>query len=320
MTMRALSRSILALPLLLLLCLDASGKAGPKFEPEQSPPADRGVVYVYRDFNLIGGGASYLVQANGVPVARLPSKGYFVYLAKPGEVEFSARTEAKTSVTLDIEAGKTYFIKGTIGVGVFVGHPHLVVVPSDVGGAEITDCTLVPDGRIMMGEEPKQKGPFDDAIVEIALADVLQPPAAPATVALEVLDKRTAVNMERTSLGQRMGNIVMQPGEVELIRAVIGATLQQVAASLPPAPERATPVVCEIVQFDVTTPSTALYWDATTDVALTLRVGEAERSVKGHGVKRTYVNPSAKVIKPAAVQALKQVAAASEAALRELLQ
>lgn len=318
--MRSLSRSIFALPLLLLLCLDASGKAGPTFEPEQSPPPDRGVVYVYRDFNLIGSGASYMVEANGVPVARLPSHGYFVYFAKPGEVEFSARTEAKTSVTIDVEAGKSYFIKGTIGVGVFVGHPHLVAVPNDIGEAEIADCKLVPEGRITMGEEPAPKGPFDDAVVEITLMDLGMAPAEMVAPPLEVIDKRTDVKMERTALGKPMGAIVIKPGEVELVRAVIGARLQQVMASLPAAPDGPTPVVCEIVQFDVTTPSTALYWDATTDVALTLRVGEAERPIKGHGVKRTYANPSAKVIKPAAVQALKQVAEASEAALRELLQ
>ena len=319
--MQSLSRSIVAIPLLFLLCLDAGAKSGPKFEPEQSPPADHGVVYVYRDFNLIGGGASYMVQVNGVPAAYLPSHGYFVYFAKPGEVEFSARTEAKTSVTLDVEAGKTYFIKGTIGVGVFVGHPHLVAVPNDIGEAEIADCKLVPDGRITMGQEPKHKGPFDDAVVEIALTDLGMAPVDTSTLPpLEVIDKRTEVRMERTALGKTMGAVVMKPGEAELIRSVIGAKLQQVMGSLPAASNGTTPVVCEIVEFAVTTPSTALYWDATTDIALTLRVGEGERSVKGHGVKRTYVNPSAKVIKPAAVDALKQVADASEAALRELLQ
>jgi hypothetical protein len=262
-----------------------------------------------------------MVEANGVPVTRLPSKGYFAYLAKPGEVTFSAKTEAKTSVTIDVEAGKTYFVKGTISVGVFAGHPHLVIVPNDVGKAEIADCELVPNGTIMMGQEPKQAGPFENAVVEIALTDVLQPPAEVATVPLEVVDKRTEVKMQRTALGQPLSAVIMKPGESELVRLVIGATLQQVTGSLATAPSSTTrPVVCEIVEFAVTTPGTAMYWDATTDIVLTLRVGESERQVRGQGVKRTYLYPSAKVIKPAAVDALKQVAEASDTALHDLLQ
>ena len=68
---------------------------------------------------------AYTVRANGADIAKLPAKGYFVYSAMPGEVEFSAQTEAKTSVTIDAKAGETYFVKGTVGLGVFVGHPAL---------------------------------------------------------------------------------------------------------------------------------------------------------------------------------------------------
>lgn len=321
--MRPPARWILAVVLTpLLLCgADAIGKAGPKFEPEQSPPAERGVIYVYRDFNLIGGGVAYMVEANGVPVTRLPSHGYFVYFAQPGEVELSAKTEAKTSITLDVEAGGTYFVKGTIGVGVFVGHPHLVVVPNDVGEAEIADCKLVPGGRINMGEEPTEKGPFKDQRVEVALGDVLIPPAEAGPMPLEVVDRRSEVKMELTALGKHLGGVVMQPGEVELTRAVIDAKLRQVLAALPVAPDGTPgPVTCEIVEFAVTTPGTAMYWDATADIELTLRVGSVDRTVRGHGVKRTYAYPSAKVLKPAVVDALKQIAEASEPALRELLE
>jgi hypothetical protein len=62
-----------------------------------------------------------------------------------------------------------------------------------------------------------------------------------------------------------------------------------------------------------------LYWDATTTIAVTLRVGDQQRTLAGLGVKRTYAWPSEEVLKTATLAALKQFATASEAALREML-
>lgn len=92
------------------------------------------------------------VTANGVPLAPLKPQGYFVYHAAPGELELAAKTESTTSVTLDIKVGESYYVKGSIGMGFFVGHPHLVIVSNDVGAKEITECKLVL-GPIPTAEE-----------------------------------------------------------------------------------------------------------------------------------------------------------------------
>ena len=117
---------------------------GSTYTPDNSAPKDKATVYVYRPSGFAGAAISYTVAANGVDVSSLPSGGYFVYYAKPGENEFSAKTEASTSVTVDAKAGQTYYVKGTVGMGVFVGHPHLLQVTSDVGSQEIVKCKLVP--------------------------------------------------------------------------------------------------------------------------------------------------------------------------------
>ena len=117
---------------------------GPAYTPVSSAPKDKATVYVYRPSAMGGAAVSYTVAVNGADVSSLPSGGYFVYYAKPGENEFAAKTEAKTSVTVDAKAGETYYVKGTIGMGVFVGHPHLLQVTSDVGSQEIVKCKLVP--------------------------------------------------------------------------------------------------------------------------------------------------------------------------------
>jgi hypothetical protein len=117
---------------------------GSTYTPVSNAPKDKATVYVYRQSAFGGGAVSYTIAANGVDVASLPSGGYFVYYATPGETEFSAKTEAKTSVTVDAKAGQTYYVKGTVGMGVFVGHPHLLQVTNDVRSQEIVKCKLVP--------------------------------------------------------------------------------------------------------------------------------------------------------------------------------
>ena len=117
---------------------------GSAYTPDSNAPKDKATVYVYRPSGMGGAAISYTVAVNGVDASSLPSGGYFVYYAKPGENEFSAKTEAKTSVTVDAKAGETYYVKGTIGMGVFVGHPHLLQVAGDVGSQEIVKCKLVP--------------------------------------------------------------------------------------------------------------------------------------------------------------------------------
>jgi Protein of unknown function (DUF2846) len=142
--MSSICRTAYMLPLTVLLLLAGCATLGPTYAPEQVVPADKGTVYIYRDPKFVGGAVSYTVSANSVPLAKLSAGSYFVYHPAAGEVEFSAQTEAKTSVTADIKSGEVYYIKGTVGIGVFVGHPHLVLVPRDVGEKEITGCKLVP--------------------------------------------------------------------------------------------------------------------------------------------------------------------------------
>lgn len=117
---------------------------GSTYTPVSNAPKDKATVYVYRPSAFSGSAISYTVSANGVELSSLPSGGYFVYYAKPGETEFSAKTEAKTSVTIDAKQGETYYVKGSLGMGVFVGHPHLVQVPNDTASQEIAKCKLVP--------------------------------------------------------------------------------------------------------------------------------------------------------------------------------
>jgi ethanolamine utilization microcompartment shell protein EutL len=105
---------------------------------------DNGLVYVYRPSSFIGGGVSYDVKVGETPITTLYNGGYFPYFSSPGEIEFWAKTESRSAVTLDVKAGETYFVKGTVGLGILVGRPHLMVMSPETAVAEITDCKLIP--------------------------------------------------------------------------------------------------------------------------------------------------------------------------------
>lgn len=127
----------------IVLMLTGCTTLGAKYTPATAVPSNRAAIYVYRP-SAMAPAISPNVQANGVPLLDLPAHGYFVYYAAPGELTLTEHTEATTSVTLDVKSGNTYYVKGSVGIGFFVGHPHLLLVSNDVGEQEIKDCSLVP--------------------------------------------------------------------------------------------------------------------------------------------------------------------------------
>jgi len=125
-----------------ILFLSGCSASGPAFKPYGEFSSEKGLVYIYRQAQFQGSAIAYTVKANGVAIGTLKNGGYLTYLADLGPVIFSAKTEAKAEVTIDIKAGETYYIKGDIGMGFFVGHPKLSVVHKITGESEIVHCKL----------------------------------------------------------------------------------------------------------------------------------------------------------------------------------
>jgi hypothetical protein len=120
-------------------------------------PLDTAAAYVDHDFNVLGATLIYSVSSKNLPLAKLPVDGNFVLHTAPGEVVLAAKTEAPASVTFDANAAETYNVKGTVGIGVFVWHPHLVVVLDEVGCEEISCCRRVPGADALSSSVRKRK-------------------------------------------------------------------------------------------------------------------------------------------------------------------
>ena len=126
------------------LLLSGCATLGPVYQKVDPIPEGTGIVYIYRPSAFGGSGVSYDVKVGETVITTLYNGGYHPYVSKPGEIEFWAKTESRSAVTLDIAPGQIYYLKGTVGIGFFVGRPHLMVIPEETALKEIGECKLIP--------------------------------------------------------------------------------------------------------------------------------------------------------------------------------
>ena len=134
--------SVVALAAVLLSsCASVQREAAPS-QPDR-PERGKGLVVFYRERHFVGGGVGYNVRDNGTKIGGLPNGSYFVYQANPGTHTFSAATEATDEKPVKVEAGRTYYVRGEIQVGVLVGRPHLTIVAAEEGSNAIKNLRRV---------------------------------------------------------------------------------------------------------------------------------------------------------------------------------
>lgn len=133
--------------LLPLLLVTGCASLGPVYSKVDKIPDNAGLVYFYRPSSFVGGGVSYDIKNGDTVITTLYNGGYYPYFSTHGEKEFWAKTESKSSITLDVKTGQTYYVKGEVGVGFLVGRPHLMVVAPEIAEKEIADCKLIPDNK-----------------------------------------------------------------------------------------------------------------------------------------------------------------------------
>jgi hypothetical protein len=131
------------------LLITGCASLGPVYSKVDKIPDNRGLVYLYRPSSSFGAGVLFNVKTGDRIITTLYNGGYYPYFSAPGEKEFWAQTESKSSVTLDVKPGKTYYIKGEMVLGEMVlglpvGRPHLMPVDPEIAEKEIVDCKLIP--------------------------------------------------------------------------------------------------------------------------------------------------------------------------------
>lgn len=131
---------------LLTLSLLTGCASGPGYEQyaEQIKPTQSGDgrLYIYRTA-IIGTAIQPDVRVNGEVVGSAQPQGFF-YVDRPaGQYEISTSTEAKRSLTLNLDPGEEKYIRLEIKMGLLVGHVKPVLVETSEGQAEIKDTKYI---------------------------------------------------------------------------------------------------------------------------------------------------------------------------------
>lgn len=92
-------------------------------------PADKGQIVFFRESRMMGAAIGFKVREGETELGKLRSGKYFVVAVEPGAHEYNVHGETKDMLNMEIEAGETYYVQGSLGMGIIAGRPNLK--PSD---------------------------------------------------------------------------------------------------------------------------------------------------------------------------------------------
>ena len=98
---------------------------------------DKGLIIFYRASAFKGGAIRFNLNHGQEPIGALKSGTTLHRYVEPGQHTFWSKAISQDSVTLDVVAGKTYYIKGDVQLGLVAGRPRLTVVPESEAKAAI---------------------------------------------------------------------------------------------------------------------------------------------------------------------------------------
>lgn len=94
-----------------------------------APPEGKGQIVFFREKKFAGSAVRYKVREGESELGKLGSGIYFLQVVEPGTHEYTVHSETKDVLTLEVDAGETYYVQGTITMGILAGRPNLS--PSD---------------------------------------------------------------------------------------------------------------------------------------------------------------------------------------------
>lgn len=103
---------------------------------------ESGRIYIYRT-TALGAAIQPKIRMNGKIVGKAVPKGFFFVDRPAGSYEMSASTEAKRSLTLNIEPGDERYVRLEVKMGLLAGHIKPVLVENSVGKEEITKTKYI---------------------------------------------------------------------------------------------------------------------------------------------------------------------------------
>jgi hypothetical protein len=84
-------------------------------------------VVFFRPSKFVGAMMGFIVREKDTELGKLRNGKYFVANVEPGKHTYTVHSEAADNTIVELEAGETYFITGSLSMGFLAGHPHLTV-------------------------------------------------------------------------------------------------------------------------------------------------------------------------------------------------
>jgi hypothetical protein len=120
---------------LLTLFAFVPGAAIPAQVPQVDP--DKGLIVFYRVKNFKGGAIRFNVHSSNGVIGTLTNGSLLSTYVEPGQHTFWSEVISQDSVTLTVEAGKTYYVRGETKLGIYAGRPRLVEVSESQAQADL---------------------------------------------------------------------------------------------------------------------------------------------------------------------------------------
>ena len=105
--------------------------------PQAKP--DQGLVVFYRLNKFAGKAIRFNVNHSEGYLGQLLAGTVLYKYVDPGTHAFWSQVVSKDSITLNVEAGKTYYVKGEVRMGVVAGRPTFVQMPEARAKADLAN-------------------------------------------------------------------------------------------------------------------------------------------------------------------------------------
>ncbi len=90
-----------------------------------APPTGKGQVVFYRKPMVSLVPFNWMVRENTVEICRMVAGTYCVATVDEGKHTFEVHSEATDKLTLEVDAGETYYVIGSISMGMIVNRPNI---------------------------------------------------------------------------------------------------------------------------------------------------------------------------------------------------
>lgn len=101
-------------------------------------PTENGRIYFYRTM-LLGAAIQPVVTVNGEIVGRATPNGFFYVDRKPGSYDITVTTEAESKLTVNVEKGRSQYVKLNLSMGFIVGRITPELMDPAVATKEMAD-------------------------------------------------------------------------------------------------------------------------------------------------------------------------------------